>query len=101
GDGSSMYSIQALWTAAELRLPMTIVIINNGRYAALKEFAPTFGFKPDETLQRTDLPKLDFVSLAKDHGLEGVRVGRAADLASTLKEAIASPKPVLVEVVVS
>ena len=36
GDGSAMYSIQALWSAADLKLPMTIVIVNNGGYAALK-----------------------------------------------------------------
>ncbi|MFA7680596.1 MAG: benzoylformate decarboxylase [Pigmentiphaga sp.] len=101
GDGSSMYSIQALWTAAELGLPITFVIINNGRYAALKEFAPTFGFGPDEALKGTDLPKLDFVALAKGHGLEGVRVERADALAAALKAAIASPKPTLVDVVVA
>ena len=44
GDGSAMYSIQALWSAAQLKLPMTFVILNNRRYAALQEFAPTFGF---------------------------------------------------------
>ena len=40
GDGSAMYSIQALWSAAQLKLPITFVILNNRRYAALQEFAP-------------------------------------------------------------
>ena len=44
GDGSSMYSIQALWSAAQLELPITFVILKNRRYAALPEFAPAFGF---------------------------------------------------------
>ena len=45
GDGSAMYSIQALWTAADLKLPMTIVIVNNGGYAALSEFTAHFNMK--------------------------------------------------------
>ena len=42
GDGSSLYSIQAVWSAAQLSLPITFVILNNGRYAALAGFC--FGF---------------------------------------------------------
>src|SRR5687767_15554977 len=45
GDGSAMYSIQALWSAARLKLPMTIVIVNNGGYAALSEFSSHFNIK--------------------------------------------------------
>ena len=52
GDGSAMYSIQALWSAAQLKLPITFVILNNRRYAALQEFAPTFGFAPDAAARR-------------------------------------------------
>ena len=36
GDGSAMYSIQALWTAANQRLPLTFLILNNGGYQILK-----------------------------------------------------------------
>src|SRR5262249_56565876 len=39
GDGSSLYSIQGLWSAAQLRLPVTFIIVNNRRYEALKQFA--------------------------------------------------------------
>ena len=52
GDGSSMYSIQALWSAAQLKLPMTFVILNNRRYAALQEFAPVFGFTAERCSAR-------------------------------------------------
>ena len=65
GDGSSMYSIQALWSAAQLKLPITFVILNNRRYAALQEFAPVFGFCPSDAVQGTDLPDIDFLSLAR------------------------------------
>ena len=80
GDGSSMYSIQALWSAAQLRLPITFVILNNRRYAALKDFAPVFGFGEDERLPGIDLPGLDFVGLAKAQGCDGACVGEAAEL---------------------
>jgi benzoylformate decarboxylase len=98
GDGSSMYSIQALWSAAQLKLPITFIILKNRRYAALQEFAPTFGFKPGETLQGTDLPELDFLALAKGQGCDAVNVHDAAQLASVLQGALRSPRPILLEV---
>lgn len=100
GDGSAMYSIQALWTAAARALPITFVILNNRRYAALQEFAPTFGFGPGETLQGTDLSGLDFVALARGHGVAGVRVERPDALRGALQEALRSTGPALVEIVV-
>lgn len=98
GDGSSMYSIQALWSAAQLKLPITFIILKNRRYAALQEFAPTFGFKPGEALQGTDLPELDFLALARGQGCEAVNVHDAALLASVLRDALQSLRPILVEV---
>ena len=98
GDGSSLYSIQALWSAAQLKLPITFIILKNRRYAALQEFAPTFGFKPGETLQGTDLPEIDFTALARGQGCLAVTVSDAAQLATVLREALHSPKAILVEV---
>ncbi|HEY9279198.1 MAG TPA: benzoylformate decarboxylase [Eoetvoesiella sp.] len=98
GDGSSMYSIQALWSAAQLKLPITFIIVKNRRYAALQEFAPTFGFKPDSPLEGCDLPDIDFVALAKGQGCEAVHVGDPAQLHDVLRNALASPLPILVEV---
>ena len=43
GDGSSMYAIQGLWSAGQLQLPITFVVIRNGRYQALEEFGAHFG----------------------------------------------------------
>ncbi|MEO8120848.1 MAG: benzoylformate decarboxylase [Rhodoferax sp.] len=98
GDGSSLYSIQALWSAVQLKLPITFIILKNRRYAALQEFAPTFGFKPGETLQGTDLPEIDFTALARGQGCAAVTVSNAARLATVLREALSSPKAILVEV---
>ncbi|MDO8252177.1 MAG: benzoylformate decarboxylase [Rhodoferax sp.] len=98
GDGSSLYSIQALWSAVQLKLPITFIILKNRRYAALQEFAPTFGFKPGETLQGTDLPEIDFTALARGQGCAAVTVKDAARLATVLREALGSPTATLVEV---
>jgi benzoylformate decarboxylase len=100
GDGSAMYSIQALWSAVQLGLPIVYVILNNARYAALQDFAPMFGFAPGDPVQGTDLPGIDFVALAKGMGCKGVRVADAALLEGVLKEAFALDKPVLVEIAV-
>jgi benzoylformate decarboxylase len=100
GDGSCMYSIQALWSAAQLKLPITYVILNNSRYAALQEFAPVFGFARGETVQGTDLPGLDFVSIARGMGCDAVRVTEADKLHAALAQALSTRSPTLVEVVV-
>ncbi len=96
GDGSAMYSIQALWSAAQLGLPITIVIVRNGSYQALDQFAPQFGL---DHLVGSQLPDIDFVALARGHGCAGVRVERADALAAALAEALAADRPTLVEVV--
>jgi benzoylformate decarboxylase len=97
GDGSAMYAIQGLWSAAELALPVTFVIVNNGSYRALNEFAPHFGLA---SLPGTLLPHLDFCALARAQGVEAVRVSRCADLDAALRQAFGAARPVLVEVCV-
>lgn len=101
GDGSSLYSIQALWSAAQHKLPITFVILNNRRYAALQDFAPAFGFGPHDKVMGTELPGIDFVALARGLGCGGVRVSDAARLGAVLADAMASGSPTLVEVRVS
>jgi benzoylformate decarboxylase len=97
GDGSAMYSIQGLWSAAQLALPVTFVIVNNRSYRALNEFAPHFGVAtPPGTL----LPNLDFCALARAQGVEGVRVTRCSEIDVALRTAFAAAGPVLVEVCV-
>ena len=98
GDGAAMYSIQTLWTAAQLRLPLTVVIVRNGRYEALHSFGRLFGLS--ETVG-THLPDIDFVALARGQGVEAVRVAHSAELHDTLRRCFASRGPILVEVVVA
>jgi len=97
GDGSAMYAIQGLWSAAQLGLPITFVIINNGGYEALQDFARHFGLPRPVG---TSLPNLDFRGLAQAQGLHAVRVDRPEDLDEALKSAFQSSGPILVEVVV-
>ncbi|MDM8354593.1 benzoylformate decarboxylase [Pandoraea communis] len=101
GDGSAMYSIQGLWSAAQARLPITFVILNNRRYAALQDFAPSFGFGPKDPVQGTDLPDLDFVRLAEGMGVRAQRVEQGSELRDVLSQAMASGETRLVEIVVA
>jgi benzoylformate decarboxylase len=98
GDGSAMYSIQALWNAAQLKLPLTVVIVNNGRYEALRNFALRFGLVDPVGIQ---LPGIDFVQLAQALGCAALRVTRAADLHVALRAALAADHPTLVDVQVA
>jgi len=97
GDGSAMYSIQGLWSAAQLALPVTFVIVNNRSYRALNEFAPHFGVA---TPPGTRLPNLDFCALAHAQGVEGVRVTHCSEIDAALGTAFAAAGPMLVEVCV-
>ncbi|WP_370681999.1 benzoylformate decarboxylase [Comamonas sp. GB3 AK4-5] len=101
GDGSSLYSMQAMWTAAQQRLPITFLILNNGRYAAVEDFAPVFGFVPGEVVQGTALSGLDFPALAAGWGCVGQRVSAASELPQVLQQALHSDGPCLVDIAVA
>jgi benzoylformate decarboxylase len=98
GDGAAMYSIQGLWSAVQLNLPIMYVILKNRRYATLKDFASVYGFVQGDELQGTDLPGMDFVSLARGQGCDAVTVSTSAQLRSALRKGLANTKPVLIEV---
>lgn len=98
GDGSAMYTIQALWSAAQAKLPITFVILKNRRYAALQEFAPAFGFARDAELPGTDLPDLDIAGLARAQGCAAWHVEDAQTLQQRLGDALRSGEPVLLEI---
>jgi benzoylformate decarboxylase len=99
GDGSAMYGIQGLWSAAQNRLPIIFIILNNRRYAALEEFKDHFQM---DRVVGTQLPDIDFVTIAKGQGVPGQRVDHAKDLAPALREALKHDGgPVLLEVAIA
>jgi benzoylformate decarboxylase len=97
GDGSAMYAIQSLWSAVELGLAMTFVIINNRRYEALVRFGQRFAM--DRTVG-TDLSGIDFCGLARSQGCAAMRVEHAGELDGALAAAFEGDRPTLVEVMV-
>jgi benzoylformate decarboxylase len=100
GDGSAMYSIQALWTAAHHKLPLTVVIANNGGYRIIKQ--RLLAFHQSDHFIGMDFvdPSVDFVGIAKALGLEAIRITEAKDVAPALVSSFARPGAKLVEVVV-
>jgi len=100
GDGSAMYSIQALWTAAHHKLDLTVVIANNGGYRILKQRQKAF--HGDELFIGMDFadPTVDFTGLARSLGLEAIRVTAPGGLQSVLADAVRRPGTKLVEVMV-
>jgi benzoylformate decarboxylase len=97
GDGSAMYSIQALWTAAQRKLPLTVVVINNQGYGAMRSFSQVMQVR---NVPGLDLPGIDFVKIAEGQGCPAFRVAKAAELAPALKHALAHDGASLVEVIV-
>ena len=98
GDGSAMYAIQGMWTAAELELPVAFIIVNNGSYEALVEFGEHFGLA---RLPGTQLPHLDFCALAQGHGVAAVRVEQCDELDAALAAAFSSTEPLLLEILLA
>jgi benzoylformate decarboxylase len=97
GDGSSLYSIQALWSAAQLGLRIVFIVVRNGRYQALHDFGHHFKL---EYLPGTQLPGVDFCALAEGQGVRAVRVTRTSDLDAVLRDAFRFESSALVEVVI-
>ena len=99
GDGSAMYSIQALWTAAHHKLPLSVVLVNNGGYRIIKQRLRAF--HKDERFIGMDFddPPVDFAAVARGLGLEAMRID-APDGLAALAGAFRNPAPKLIEVVV-
>lgn len=103
GDGSAMYTVQALWTMAREQLPVTVLVFANRAYRILQGElqgvgATVSGDKARDMLS-LDRPALDWVALARGHGLAGVRVDSADALVKALRDGFASRAPNLIEAV--
>jgi acetolactate synthase-1/2/3 large subunit len=102
GDGSAMYTLQALWTQAREGLNVVTIVFANRIYQILRgEFDGVGAGEPGQRaldMLKIDRPALDWVALAKGMGVAGRVVATADDFVKALAEAIAEPGPRLIEV---
>lgn len=98
GDGACQYSVQSIWTAAQLHLPILIVVLRNEEYCILKSFAVL-----EETpgVPGLDLPGFDIVSIAKGYGGDAARIDNLDLIKQAAIEAWTKSKPTVLEIPIS
>lgn len=107
GDGSAMYSIQALWTAAHHRLPIVFVILSNREYRVLKHnmdiYRNRFDARSNHPYPHMDLtdPVLGFVEMARGMGVDGIQVTEPEQVAPAIRKGLSAGAPYLVDLVIS
>lgn len=100
GDGSAMYTVQSLWTMAREQLDVTVVIFDNRSYRILRgELNNMGGPEPGQNANRMlnlDAPDLDWVAMAKGHGVPAVSIDSLSGFEQALNRANATPGPSLI-----
>ena len=103
-DGSGMYTVQALWTQARENLNVLTIIWANRAYRILKNELANVGAqnpgRKAHDMLSLDNPAIDWVSLARGMGVEGIRVTTTDDFAKAMKAGISHSGPFLIEVVI-
>jgi len=95
GDGSFQYSVQAIWTAAQHRLPIVFVVMRNEEYSILKAFAL---LEKTPNVPGLDLPGLDIASIATGFGCRAVNVDTTEKLAAEFTSAVGADGPTVIVV---
>ncbi|MCH2357667.1 MAG: thiamine pyrophosphate-binding protein [Pseudomonadales bacterium] len=98
GDGSAMYSPQALWTAAHLELPILFLIFNNQGYRILKERLLAFHGNDQYIGMNLREPSIDFTGLATSFGMRAKKITETAQFEAAFKPAVISDAPCLFEI---
>jgi len=101
GDGSALWSIQSLWTAAHYGIPVTHIICANACYQQVRNMkALLMAEKAKGRYLGTSLghPQNDFCKIAEGMGVQAQRVERPEQLGPALQQAFSVDKPNLVEV---
>ena len=99
GDGSIQMNSQELATAVQYDLPVKVAILNNGYLGMVRQWQELFYDKRYSAVDSSAQP--DFVKLAEAYGAVGLRATKAEEVVPVLKEAIATPKPVIIDFRVS
>jgi len=102
GDGSALFGIQALWSAAKYQIPVIMVVLNNRGYAAVKWGLASY---PDRKSRvgadlGYDLGNVDFPKLAQSFGVNGQRIEKPDEIGPALRKAIRAGKPTLLDLIV-
>jgi benzoylformate decarboxylase len=100
GDGSAMYSIQALWTMAHHKLPITTIICNNGGYRIIKQRLKAFHQNDHFIGMDFADPPVDFTGLATSLGMKAQRISEPDAIGPAIAASVASGAPALLEVMV-
>jgi len=95
GDGSIQMNIQELATAVQHRLPVKVVILNNGYLGMVRQWQELFY---EKRYTWTSLPCPDFVKVAEAYGAAGYRIDKEKDIDRVLKEAFSNNQPTFVDV---
>lgn len=102
GDGGFYYHIAELETAARYGIPLVVVVNNNGAYGADRHSEPS-PYRSDAGQADADktwkFGEYNFAEIARGFGCEGIRVENPVDIASALRQALSSGKPVVVDMV--
>jgi benzoylformate decarboxylase len=104
GDGSAMYSPQALWTAAAEQLPVVFAVVNNRQYKILKGYLQGMGGAAARTGRYIgmdlDDPPIDFASLARSMAVDATVVESTGDVGDAVKQALEGGRPHLLELAI-
>ena len=102
GDGSAMYTCQALWTIAHEKLAITVLVVNNRSYRILKQRL----YNTQGIAAQTDLyvgmelvnPAIDYCGLARSLGVDAVYCKTLDEVDAAIKRGVSGDKPLLIEV---
>ena len=98
GDGSFQYSVQSIWSAAQLHLPMLILVLRNEEYCILKSFAV---LEEAPGVPGLDLPGIDIVSVARGYGCDAARLDDIGAIKKAAAKAWVKQKPTVLEIPIS
>jgi benzoylformate decarboxylase len=96
GDGSAQYSIQALWTAVQLKAPVIFIVLRNHDYSALKGFRDFTNVGP--SVPGIEIPGIDEVKIAQGYGMAAISVERPEELEPAIRQALSAQGPILIGV---